>query len=63
MAWQCTGRNNEELVENLAKAHIISDPRVRQAMLKVGQAIMAAKQMICALLKCHYGHLSRLSTG
>ncbi|KAI5303510.1 hypothetical protein KEM56_007472 [Ascosphaera pollenicola] len=38
MAWQCTGRNNEELVNNLARAHIISDPRVKEAMLKVGQA-------------------------
>ncbi|GAA5850200.1 hypothetical protein JCM9279_003563 [Rhodotorula babjevae] len=35
MAWQCTGANNAELVDNLARAHILSTPRVIEAFKKV----------------------------
>ncbi|KAI5288993.1 hypothetical protein KEM54_004594 [Ascosphaera aggregata] len=38
MAWQCTGKTNEELVNNLSRARIVSEPRVKEAMLKVDRA-------------------------
>ncbi|GAA5908191.1 hypothetical protein JCM8208_000338 [Rhodotorula glutinis] len=35
MAWRCTGANNAELVDNLARAHLLSTPRVIDAFKKV----------------------------
>ncbi|GJJ68002.1 protein-L-isoaspartate(D-aspartate) O-methyltransferase [Entomortierella parvispora] len=35
MAWRCSGNSNEELIQNLARAHIIKDPAVKAAMLAV----------------------------
>ncbi|KPV75345.1 uncharacterized protein RHOBADRAFT_53333 [Rhodotorula graminis WP1] len=35
MAWQCTGANNTELVDNLARAGLLSTPRVIDAFKQV----------------------------
>lgn len=35
MAWLCTGRNNTELITNLASAGLIHSDRVRRAMIGV----------------------------
>ncbi|KAF9977774.1 hypothetical protein BGZ73_004841 [Actinomortierella ambigua] len=35
MAWRCSGSTNEELVQRLTQAHLISHPAVRDAMLAV----------------------------
>ncbi|OAL65367.1 CDC7 protein kinase [Trichophyton rubrum] len=35
MAWQCTGRSNFQLIENLFTADLIKSQRVKNAMLKV----------------------------
>lgn len=35
MAWQCTGRSNLQLIENLFTADLIKSERVKNAMLKV----------------------------
>ncbi|KAI0754382.1 Pcmt1-prov protein [Daedaleopsis nitida] len=38
MAWRCTGATNAELINNMAKAEIITSDRVRAAMVKVDRA-------------------------
>ncbi|KAH9899169.1 Pcmt1-prov protein [Cubamyces lactineus] len=38
MAWRCSGATNAELIENMAKAEIISSARVAAAMAKVDRA-------------------------
>lgn len=38
MAWQCSGRSNEELIENLWRRGLIKSPTVRDAMKKVDRA-------------------------
>lgn len=37
MAWQCTGRSNIQLIENLFTADLIRSERVKNAMLKVSK--------------------------
>lgn len=43
MAWYCSGSTNTELVENLFKADLIKDGRVKEAMLGVS----------CFIAPCH----------
>lgn len=38
MAWRCSGTTNTELIENLYKSNLITDPRVKEAFLKVDRA-------------------------
>ncbi|CAL3971790.1 hypothetical protein PZA11_005077 [Diplocarpon coronariae] len=38
MAWQCSGRTNTELIDNLFKNGLITSSRVRDAMAKVDRA-------------------------
>ncbi|KZT07095.1 Pcmt1-prov protein [Laetiporus sulphureus 93-53] len=38
MAWRCTGATNAELINNLAKHHIIHSERIQAAMTKVDRA-------------------------
>ncbi|CZS95097.1 related to protein-L-isoaspartate(D-aspartate) O-methyltransferase [Rhynchosporium agropyri] len=38
MAWQCSGQTNVELIDNLYKSKLITNPRVRDAMAKVDRA-------------------------
>lgn len=35
MAWRCSGSTNTELIENLCKAGLIKNERVKEAMLGV----------------------------
>lgn len=35
MAWYCSGSSNTELIENLFKAGLIKNERVKDAMLRV----------------------------
>jgi len=35
MAWRCSGASNEELIQNLARAHLITNTAVKTAMLAV----------------------------
>lgn len=35
MAWRCSGSTNESLIENMWKNGLITDPRVKEAFLKV----------------------------
>ncbi|OAA34714.1 protein-beta-aspartate methyltransferase [Metarhizium rileyi] len=38
MAWRCSGASNEQLVENLCRSGLITDPRAKEAFLKVDRA-------------------------
>ncbi|KOS22466.1 Protein-L-isoaspartate(D-aspartate) O-methyltransferase [Escovopsis weberi] len=38
MAWRCSGVSNSELIENLWRSSLITDPRVKEAFLKVDRA-------------------------
>lgn len=38
MAWQSSGSSNQELIENLFKNGLITDERIKNAMLKVDRA-------------------------
>lgn len=35
MAWRSSGVSHQELIENLYRNHLITDPRIKEAMLKV----------------------------
>ncbi|EFY97875.2 protein-L-isoaspartate(D-aspartate) O-methyltransferase [Metarhizium robertsii] len=38
MAWRCSGGSNEQLIENLWRSGLITDPRAKEAFLKVDRA-------------------------
>jgi len=38
MAWRSSGASNRDLVENLWRNELITEPRVKEAFLKVGSA-------------------------
>ena len=38
MAWRSSGASNEALIENLARNGLITQPRVKQAMLSVSSS-------------------------
>ncbi|KAL1917750.1 uncharacterized protein VTP21DRAFT_3584 [Calcarisporiella thermophila] len=44
MAWRCSGASNRDLVQNLALAKIITNPRVEQAMLATDRRHYARSQ-------------------
>lgn len=45
MAWYCSGSTNSELVENLFKANLIKNGRVKEAMLGVSSIVSPPPQL------------------
>ena len=54
MAWQCTGRSNFQLIENLFTADLIKSQRVKNAMLKVSKEDLSCIFGCC----CRYSRLT-----
>lgn len=40
MAWYCSGSTNTELIENLFKAELIQNERVKEAMIGVSRSLI-----------------------
>jgi hypothetical protein len=40
MAWYCSGSTNTELIENLFKAELFQNERVKEAMLGVSRSLI-----------------------
>ena len=60
MAWHCSGSSNTELVENLFKAGLIKNERVKDAMLRVSiifQFILPSLQLYYAPKESHASYI------
>lgn len=58
MAWQCSGTSNEGLIENMWKSKLITEPKVKEAFLKVN--ISYGVFFFCVSVCCIYCHLLHL---
>jgi protein-L-isoaspartate(D-aspartate) O-methyltransferase len=41
MAWYCSGSTNTELIENLFKAELVQNERVKEAMMGVSRPVIS----------------------
>lgn len=55
MAWQCSGRSNTELIENMWRRGLITDKAVKEAFLKVRISVCPGESLLTSQVdRAHY---------